>query len=95
MFNSLILILCFSNRIYLKENIFQAHRKHLFQYLANEMKWPHLAVACLYAGIQSVISVWVMTSNVTLLEGISCILTFSIIYVVAKRFIYVQKIKEV
>jgi len=79
--------------LYLKENIFQAHRKHLFQYLANEMKWPHLAVAFLYAGIQSVISAWVMTSDVSLAQGIICILTFSIIYVVAKRFIYVQKIK--
>ena len=28
-----------------KENIFQPHRSHLYQYLANEMRWSHLKVS--------------------------------------------------
>lgn len=32
-----------------KENILQPHRSHLYQFLANEMKWPHLSVSFLYA----------------------------------------------
>jgi UDP-N-acetylmuramyl pentapeptide phosphotransferase/UDP-N-acetylglucosamine-1-phosphate transferase len=87
-------ILTLIHRLYLKENIFQAHRKHLFQYLANEMKWPHLAVSLLYAGIQSIISCWVLTSEVSLAQGVACILFFSIIYIVTKRYIYVEKIKN-
>ena len=40
-----------------KENIFQPHRSHLYQYLANEMRWSHLKVSFLYAFIQLLINV--------------------------------------
>lgn len=33
-------------------NVFKAHNKHFYLYLVNHCKWPHLAVACLYAGVQ-------------------------------------------
>lgn len=36
-------------RLKKKENIFEAHRSHLYQYLANEMKYSHLTVAVGYA----------------------------------------------
>jgi UDP-N-acetylmuramyl pentapeptide phosphotransferase/UDP-N-acetylglucosamine-1-phosphate transferase len=39
-------------RIKNKENIFKPHRSHLYQYLANELKWPHVTVSILYAGLQ-------------------------------------------
>jgi len=35
-----------------KENIFQPHRSHLYQYLANELRWSHLKVSFLYAFVQ-------------------------------------------
>lgn len=35
-------------RIIRKENIFEAHRSHFYQYLANEKKWSHLMVSGLY-----------------------------------------------
>ncbi|OQB80350.1 MAG: putative undecaprenyl-phosphate N-acetylglucosaminyl 1-phosphate transferase [Bacteroidetes bacterium ADurb.Bin123] len=44
-------------RINRRENIFLPHRTHLYQYLANEMQWPHLWVAGLYAGVQLAINV--------------------------------------
>ena len=43
------------HRLILKENIFQAHRKHLFQLLANELKIPHLVVSTIYGLIQTFI----------------------------------------
>ena len=39
-------------RLRRKENIFKPHRTHLFQYLSNELKWPHLFVSLLYGTIQ-------------------------------------------
>jgi hypothetical protein len=35
------------NRLIKKENIFQPHRSHLYQYLANEMGYSHVFVDCL------------------------------------------------
>ena len=43
-------------RLYRRENIFKAHRLHLYQLLANQHKWPHLKVAALYALLQMVIN---------------------------------------
>ncbi|WP_016991216.1 UDP-GlcNAc--UDP-phosphate GlcNAc-1-phosphate transferase [Flavobacterium sp. ACAM 123] len=40
------------NRLIKKENIFQPHRSHLYQYLANEMGYPHVIVAMVYAVLQ-------------------------------------------
>ncbi len=39
-------------RLFRKENIFKAHRSHLYQFLANEKKLPHTLVASLYALVQ-------------------------------------------
>lgn len=39
-------------RISRRENIFQPHRTHLFQYFSNELKWPHRLVSILYGLIQ-------------------------------------------
>ena len=50
-------------RLKLKENIFEAHRRHLYQLLANEKKISHLKVSTLYAAIQFIINVVVIFSN--------------------------------
>lgn len=44
-------------RLLKKENIFHAHRTHLYQYLGNELKWPHRVVSLLYGIIQLVLNV--------------------------------------
>jgi UDP-N-acetylmuramyl pentapeptide phosphotransferase/UDP-N-acetylglucosamine-1-phosphate transferase len=44
-------------RLINKENIFKAHRTHLYQYLSNELGWPHLAVSATYAIIQLIINI--------------------------------------
>jgi len=44
-------------RLTRKENIFQAHRQHLFQYFSNELGVPHLWVALLYGTLQAAANV--------------------------------------
>ena len=44
------------HRIMLHENLGQAHRKHVFQLMANELKMPHVVVSSIYTVMQLVIS---------------------------------------
>jgi UDP-N-acetylmuramyl pentapeptide phosphotransferase/UDP-N-acetylglucosamine-1-phosphate transferase len=48
-------------RLLKKENIFKAHRTHLYQFLSNELGWPHLAVSATYAFIQLIINILTIT----------------------------------
>lgn len=50
-------------RLKLKENIFEAHRRHLYQLLANEKKISHLKVSALYAAVQLIVNAVVIFSN--------------------------------
>lgn len=43
-------------RLIRKENIFEAHRSHFYQYWANEKKIPHLVISAIYAGAQLAIN---------------------------------------
>lgn len=49
-------VLTICHRLLLHENIFEAHRKHAYQLMANELKIPHVAVSALYMALQVVIS---------------------------------------
>lgn len=44
------------HRLIKRQNIFKAHRSHLYQYLANELGFPHVAVSAIYAGLQAIIN---------------------------------------
>ncbi len=44
------------HRIMLHENLGQAHRKHAFQLMANELKMSHVTVSLLYVAMQMVVS---------------------------------------
>ena len=44
------------HRIMLHENLGQAHRKHVFQLMANELKMSHVTVSLIYMGMQLAIS---------------------------------------
>ncbi len=49
---------CFTiiHRIMLRENLGQAHRKHMYQIMANELQISHIVVSLLYMGVQLIIS---------------------------------------
>lgn len=49
-------MLTIAHRLMLKENLGEAHRKHLFQIMANELKIPHTVVSVVYMIAQLIIS---------------------------------------
>lgn len=49
-------ILTICHRIMLHENLGEAHRKHAYQLMANELRIPHVAVSSLYMALQLVVS---------------------------------------
>lgn len=49
-------ILTICHRIQLHENLGEAHRKHAYQLMANELKMPHVLVSAIYMVLQLVIS---------------------------------------
>ena len=56
-------ILTIIERIRLKENIFDAHRRHLYQLFANDKKISHLVISSVYATLQILINVVVIWSD--------------------------------
>lgn len=49
-------ILTICHRIQLHENLGEAHRKHAYQLMANELKMPHVLVSSIYMALQLAIS---------------------------------------
>jgi UDP-N-acetylmuramyl pentapeptide phosphotransferase/UDP-N-acetylglucosamine-1-phosphate transferase len=84
-------IITIINRLLKKENIFQPHRSHLYQYLANEMGFSHILVAFIYAVLQLGINMLVIYMNangyLTLfgIGGFLVLLTF--IYLLVRNFV--------
>ncbi len=83
-------VLTIVHRLRLRQNIFQAHRLHLFQLLVHRAGWPHLRVSGLYALMQLGINgvawsafSWSVTGQMTLAGVVLGALT--VMYVVVKR----------
>jgi UDP-N-acetylmuramyl pentapeptide phosphotransferase/UDP-N-acetylglucosamine-1-phosphate transferase len=82
-------ILTIIHRLFLKENIFKAHRLHLFQVLVHTLKIPHLVMASIYMLIQSIICYVVIVSvdysfNTQLIVGCSLIILLILSYIIIK-----------
>jgi len=80
-------------RLFLGENIFEAHRTHLYQYLGNEVKINKLLVSFLYGIIQLVIGILVIWISqfelrVQTFFTICLLLLLSIVYLVIKRYVF-------
>lgn len=50
-------------RLIRRENIFEAHRSHFYQYLANVKGWPHLGVSVLYMLVQGLVNWLIIYSD--------------------------------
>lgn len=76
-------------RIKHRKNIFEAHRTHLYQYLANEMKWPHLVVAFIYSLFQFIIILgfYNINRNKWTFYSIFILILISVIYASSKMLI--------
>ena len=85
-------------RISLRENIFEAHRSHLYQYLGNEAKVNKLLISFSYGIIQFAIGCLVMyiaQKDVTLQITFSILLLFALsgIYLALKSYIIKKYLK--
>lgn len=78
-------ILTIMHRLFLKENIFDAHRLHFYQILANDKKMPHLWVSTLYAFIQlSVNAIVIFTHFNFIYSFLLIVIPLTIIYILLK-----------
>lgn len=81
------------HRIMLHENLGEAHRKHAYQLMANELKIGHVKVSSLYMAIQLVISlgfIYLCPDNVAChwMYLVGALLVLSLAYVLFKKEYY-------
>jgi UDP-N-acetylmuramyl pentapeptide phosphotransferase/UDP-N-acetylglucosamine-1-phosphate transferase len=88
-------ILTIVNRIKKRENIFEAHRSHLYQYLANEWGYSHVLISFIYALIQLFINVLVIyldkKGSLSLFTSVGILFVLTLIYLLV-RVVVVRKI---
>lgn len=78
-------ILTIMHRLILRQNIFQAHRLHFYQILANEQKVSHLLISTVYGIIQLGINAFIIFyDGHPLVIGLVCCLPLVMVYVVMK-----------
>ena len=90
-------VLTIIHRVMLKQNIFNAHRLHLFQVIVHHKKIPHLMMSSVYMIVQAIIC-WIVISNLRqnsifqLLQGAGIIIILGLIYILVKNQIIKQTI---
>ena len=78
--------------IFRGENLMQAHRSHLYQYLSNELKLPHWKVTLLYAVVQlcfGVIAVGAYQKGLVI--QLILLLSFSVVFLVSYNLVKTMK----
>ena len=78
-------ILTIVHRLILKENIFEAHRKHAFQLMANELRMPHLLVSFIYGILQLIVFGLFIVFNSSGWFLLVSILVLSVCYILFKK----------
>ena len=81
------------HRIMLHENLGQAHRKHVFQLMANELKIKHVVVSGIYMALQllvSLVAIYVITETYVAhwIYLVSMAVVFTIAYILFKMKYY-------
>lgn len=82
-------VLTIIHRLLLHENILEAHRKHAYQLMANELKMPHLLVSGLYMGLQAGIVIGyigLFEWRYVYLAGVICGLSLIYVWFVRRYF---------
>lgn len=74
-------------RIIQKENIFQPHRKHLYQLLANEYQLPHTKVSFIYSFVQTIISLAIILISYKY-KNLASSLTISLFFILITTLIF-------
>ena len=85
-------MLTIAHRLMLKEHLGEAHRKHLFQIMANELKIPHKVVSVVYMIAQLIISFTLILSDWHWGVFIGAALLLTVIYLVfMKRYYHLHE----
>src|SRR5690554_5392010 len=79
------------HRVYLKQNIMEAHRLHFYQILANEREMEHRWVSVIYFGVQLVCSALIILLYPTVGWGIFVLLTILLVGVYCTKFKWVRQ----
>ena len=82
------------HRIAKGENIFQAHRQHIYQILANEGHMPQLVVSAIYSGVQLAISLTLIYAPVERPVYVICVLAALVVAFTLLRFYRRQRFKN-
>lgn len=67
-------------RLIRRENIFEAHRSHFYQFLVNVKQWPHLIVSTLYLFVQLVVNIMIVYSDWNLIAFIVFVILSGILF---------------
>lgn len=83
-------ILTIVDRIRMRQNIFNAHRNHLYQNLTNDLDLPHLFVSFLYFFIQLMIilGLYYISDKHIYTYFVIVLISLTSIYIYVKRYIY-------
>jgi UDP-N-acetylmuramyl pentapeptide phosphotransferase/UDP-N-acetylglucosamine-1-phosphate transferase len=87
-------ILTIFQRLWLRQNIFEAHRMHLYQVLANECRLDHRIISFIYALLQAIIAMIIIVLYTKLnLICLSAIILLPLVAVYLLKF-WIQYLKE-
>lgn len=85
-------------RLIQKENIFEAHRSHLYQFLGNEARVNKLVISFCYGLIQLLIGILIIQfsdqdGRIQIMFAVSLLTGLSIIYLILKNYIIKRYVK--
>lgn len=81
-------VLTIVQRLYLRENILKAHRRHLFQIYCNEYKVPHLVMSSVYAVVQFGVNWYIIGAGNSYQVLSTLILIAGTVYILLKFMAY-------
>jgi len=88
-------ILTIVHRILLKDNIFEAHRKHMYQIMSNELHIPHIIVSSIYMFVQVLVMFGYFTFKTYHFWYLSiCSVAISIVYLIYMKKYYKLHLKQ-
>ena len=85
-------VLTIIHRIRLKEPLMEAHRKHMYQIMANELKIPHIVVSLIYMAVQAVIiGGYFLASNHYLYFAVVIVVLMAVYLAFMKKYFHLHK----
>ena len=91
-------VMTISLRLIRRENIFKAHRSHLYQLMANEAKGNRLVIAVCYGVLQLGVGVLVLATTTETVQTqigiVACILVLlTVLYIGIRRYVLMGQLK--